>query len=95
MAITAPSIKVIDYALSGGGKTEPSKTAVYGISILSGLLIPFGILFLRFSLDTKVHTRKDLEKIIPELPIVAEIPYIPQAMGNKKSVPSSGKVSAS
>ena len=77
LAVTAPSIKVIDYALSSG-PTAPKKVAVYGISAFTGLLIPFAILFLYFSLDNKIYHRKDLEKALPDLPIAGEIPHIPQ-----------------
>ena len=45
LAVTAPSIKVIDYALSSG-PTAPKKVSVYGISAFTGLLLPFAILFL-------------------------------------------------
>ena len=38
----------------------------------------FVLLYLRFSLDTKIHSRNDLEKALPETPVVAEIPFIPE-----------------
>ena len=83
VAVTAPSIKVIDYALSSG-PIAPKNVSVYGISALTGLLLPFGLLFLYFSLDNKIHSRKDLEKTLPDLPIAGEIPHIPQDPGKHK-----------
>jgi capsular exopolysaccharide synthesis family protein len=56
---------------------------VYGIPLLAGLLLPFGFLYLRFALDTKIHSRQDLEKALPQVPVVAEIPFIPQGSGKK------------
>ena len=78
LAITAPSIKVIDYALTGGKPTSPKPLNAYGIAILGGLFVPFGILFLMFNLDTKIRIRSQLEKALPELAIVAEVPHIPK-----------------
>jgi capsular exopolysaccharide synthesis family protein len=78
LAITAPSIKVIDYALTGGRPTSPVPLNVYGIAVLSGLFVPFGVLFLIFTLDTKIRARRELEKALPDLPVVAEVPHIPK-----------------
>ena len=38
-------------------------------------LIPFGILFLLKLLDTKINTREDLEKGLPGLSILGEVPF--------------------
>lgn len=50
------------------------------MSLMLGLLVPFLVLFIRFSLDTKIHDRTDLEKLSPEIPVLAEIPFL---KGNK------------
>ncbi|MFM1879439.1 MAG: hypothetical protein RLZZ241_2305 [Bacteroidota bacterium] len=84
LAVTSPSIKVIDYALTGSIPSSPKRIQVYGIAILLGLLIPFGIVFLVFSLDTKIHDRKDVEKALPNVPFLAEIPFIPMGHGEKE-----------
>ena len=39
-----------------------------------GLLIPFGVIYLMFLLDTKVRSTKELVKALKELPLLAEIP---------------------
>ncbi len=83
VAVTAPSIKVIDYALSSG-PTAPKQVAIYGVSAFAGLIIPFAILFLLLSLDNKIYQRKDLEKGLPDIPIAGEIPHIPQDPGKQK-----------
>ncbi|MDM9631131.1 GumC family protein [Robiginitalea aurantiaca] len=76
-AVTAPSIKVIDYALSSG-PIAPKKISVYGICAFVGFLVPFAILFILFTLDNKLYHRKELEKALPDLPIAGEIPHIPR-----------------
>lgn len=84
LAVTSPSIKVIDYALTGGIPSSPKRLQIYGIAGLLGLLIPFGIVYLKFSLDTKIHNRRDVEKALPNVPFLAEIPFIPMGHGEKE-----------
>jgi capsular exopolysaccharide synthesis family protein len=82
-AVTAPSIKVVDYGLSSNKPIEPKKKLVLGVSLLLGLLLPYGFLFVKFSLDTKIHERADLEKAAPEIEVLGEIPSIE---GDKKYI---------
>src|SRR5690554_2032515 len=74
-AVTAPSIKVVDYGLSDSKPVSPKKKIVYAISLLLGLLIPVGIIYIKFTLDTKIHERADVERLHTDIPIAAEIPY--------------------
>ncbi|WP_297691455.1 tyrosine-protein kinase domain-containing protein, partial [uncultured Eudoraea sp.] len=80
MATTTPSIKVVDYAITSSEPISPKKIIVYPLSLLLGMFLPFLILFIRFSLDTKIHDRTDLEKLSPDIPVLAEIPFL---KGNK------------
>ncbi|UZO81455.1 polysaccharide biosynthesis tyrosine autokinase [Aquimarina sp. ERC-38] len=75
-AVTAPSIKVVDYGLTGKKPISPKKPIILIASVFLGLAIPFIILFLRFSLDTKVENKTDLEKLALGIPILAEIPSL-------------------
>ena len=75
-AVTAPSIKVVDYGLTNVEPISPKKTTVLPIAFLLGLVVPFGVLFTKFYLDTKVHDRSNLEKINPEIPVLVEIPIL-------------------
>lgn len=76
LAITEPSVKVVENALSGSLPVSPKRKIVYMAAILLGLLIPFGVLYLIFMLDTKLHGKKDLEKLTSEIPVAGEIPII-------------------
>ncbi len=69
MATTTPSIKVVDYGLTSSKPLSPKKIIVYPFSLVLGLFLPFLVLFIRFSLDTKIHDRTDLEKISPDIPV--------------------------
>jgi len=76
LAITEPSIKVVEYAISGGAPVSPNSRNVYLISIVLGLLIPFGIIYLVFILDTKLHGKEDVLKVNSEIPVIGEIPDV-------------------
>ncbi len=76
LAITEPSVKVVEHALSGSLPISPKRKIVYAGSILAGLLIPFGFLYILFMLDTKLHGKKDIEDKVSDIPVAGEIPII-------------------
>jgi capsular exopolysaccharide synthesis family protein len=73
-AITEPSVKVVEQALSAGGPISPNSRSIYMRAILGGLAIPFACIYLFFLLDTKLKNRSDIEKITTKIPVVAELP---------------------
>lgn len=75
-AITAPSIKVVDFALTNNSPVSPKRQSIFMTAFVLGLLIPFGILYLYFLLDNKIHSKQDIEKAVPNTPVIAEIPNI-------------------
>src|SRR6056297_3133658 len=75
-AVTAPSVKVVDFAQTDKKPVAPKKMVVMGISGLLGLFLPFAFFYVRNTLDTQINTRGDLEKLLPTIPIAAEIPHI-------------------
>lgn len=76
MAITNPSIKMVDLAKPAPSPISPNKVIVYLIALVLGMGIPLAILYLYFLLDTKIHTKKDVTNVVKELPVIAEIPHI-------------------
>src|SRR5690606_12066783 len=74
-AVTAPSVKVVDYGLSDTHPVSPKKKVVYAISLLMGVLLPFGFFYMKFTMDTKIHERADVERMHTDITIAAEIPY--------------------
>lgn len=75
-AVTAPSVKVVDYGLTNLTPISPRKTVILGASLFMGLLLPLGFFFTKFSFDTKVKTKSDLEKLSGSIPVLAEIPAL-------------------
>jgi capsular exopolysaccharide synthesis family protein len=76
LAITEPSIKVVEYAISNGAPISPNSRNTYLFALVLGLLIPFGILYLIFMLDTKLHSKEDILRINPQIPVIGEIPDV-------------------
>jgi capsular exopolysaccharide synthesis family protein len=72
LAVTISNAKVIDPAKGSGEIVSPDRKVVFSISILLGLLLPAGLIYMRNLLDTKVHGRKDLAR--SDIPILGEIP---------------------
>ena len=89
-AVVKPTIKVIDYARTDPLPIYPRPITFYGISIISGFLIPFIFIFIKFYFDKKIHTRKDLQQLLSEdQPIIGEIPHI-QNISNSDSLDIAG-----
>ncbi|WP_310380012.1 polysaccharide biosynthesis tyrosine autokinase [Flavobacterium sp.] len=76
LAITNPSIKVVDYAIFSANPVAPQRNVIFITALLFGLLIPIGIIYIYYSLDNKINNKEDLESLIPEVPVIAEIPFI-------------------
>jgi len=76
MAITNPTIKIIEYADNESDPIFPDKKAAYLIAILIGILFTFSIIFIIIQLDNKIHNPEDLSPLLPELSVIAEIPFI-------------------
>ena len=72
-AITEPSVKVVEYAISNSIPIYPKTNIIFLGALLLGLIIPFGVLYLIFMFDNKVHSREDLEKF--SLNVLGEIPF--------------------
>ncbi|MES2411390.1 MAG: polysaccharide biosynthesis tyrosine autokinase [Bacteroidota bacterium] len=76
LAITASSIKVVDYAITDATPIAPKKGSFYMGALLIGLLIPFLILYISFLLDDKLHTKDDVLKLTRNKIILSEVPHI-------------------
>lgn len=74
-AVTTPNAKVVDPAISTINPVSPNRKIIYLGSLLVGLLIPFGCIYLIDLFDTKIKTRQDLEKNTT-LPFLGEIPKL-------------------
>ena len=76
LAVTEPTLKVVEYSLSDMIPIAPKPLLIYLGTFLLGFLVPFGIFYLIFLLDSKVNNKLDLDKLASEIPVIAEIPLI-------------------
>ncbi len=87
MAITEPNAKVIE-AATGTGPVSPVTSRIMLMGLLLGLLIPALLLYAvywYYSLDTKVHTRHDIEDNM-DVPIIGELPAKKQHLADKEII---------
>ena len=80
-AITEPSIKVVEYAISNPIPIYPKTNILFLGALLLGLLLPFGVLYLIFMFDTKVHFKDDIESTY--FNTLGEIPFFNLEEKNK------------
>jgi capsular exopolysaccharide synthesis family protein len=72
-ASNLPDIEIIESAkMSGGGPVFPNKRMNYIIAFIIGLVIPFGYLQLKSSLNTKIVTQDQIERIT-NVPVLGKI----------------------
>ena len=90
-AVVKPSIKVVDSPRHLINPISPVPIIYYFVSIIVGLGIPFVFLYIRFGLDTKIHTRELLLKLLPTLPILGEIPLITNKNFSDSLLPLDGR----
>ncbi|MFV9551032.1 GumC family protein [Algibacter sp. PT7-4] len=73
---TSPNAKIIDEAHTNYSPVSPNRKITFLASIIIGLCIPFGIIFISQLLDNKIHNKEDLEKITKGIMVLGEIPRV-------------------
>lgn len=70
--IVPKKLKIIDRAFGSNHSVSPNKRRVYLSSILFGLLIPLGVIYLKNLIDQRLKSLSDIEKItrIPNVGII-------------------------
>lgn len=82
-AFTAYNTRVVKKP-AAWGPTAPNNKKIILFSILLGLAIPIGVVFLKENGNTKIRGRKDLENIT--LPLLGEIPqYVANSKNSNKT----------
>lgn len=76
LAITNPSIKMVDLAKPFQNPISPKRLMVYLAALFLGIGIPLGVIYLYFLFDTKIQNKNDVVAVIKDIPVIAEIPHI-------------------
>ena len=74
LSANTPKAKIVNPAFTIDSPVSPKKSNAYALALALGMLIPIGILYIVFALDTKIHSRRDIKKALQEIPFVGEIP---------------------
>ena len=74
LAVTTPKAKVVNPAYTIG-IVQPNYKQIRIAAIALGLLLPLLIIFVMKVLDSKIRTKDDVQSIIPDVPIVGEVPH--------------------
>lgn len=76
-ASAAPKLKIVDNAFSySSSPVSPNKTSIYLAAFVFGLLLPFSYIYINNLLDTKIHNKTELEKLVTDIPVLAELPIL-------------------
>ncbi len=75
-AFTAYNTQVITMPTGPDRPTAPAKAKIMMVAFLLGLIIPFGVTYLREMTNTKIRGRKDLENMTA--PFLGEVPALKQ-----------------
>ena len=77
LASSTSKSKVIDNAhLVQLNPISPKKPLIYLASIILGFLLPFSVIYGRQVLDNTISSKTELEKIISNVPVLAELPQV-------------------
>jgi capsular exopolysaccharide synthesis family protein len=74
LAITVANAKIIDVAYGAKEPISPKKKIIYLGFLVIGLILPFGFIYFKDLLDTKIHSRKDIEEIT-SIPFLGDVPH--------------------
>ena len=76
-ASATPKSKVIDRAYGVSEfPVSPRKPLILLTSLILGMIIPFSVIYVKELLDNKVHNKVGLEKLVGNVPVLAELPKI-------------------
>lgn len=72
---TVPNTRVINYANTNMVPISPKKNYIIFGSILLSLFLPGLVLYILKITDSKIHSRDQLSKLIPNLDFLGEVPF--------------------
>lgn len=74
--------EVVKPAAAPGSPASPRKLRLGLLGLGGGLVVGIALAFVRESLDDTIVAREDIERVLPELPVLAEIPHVAARRGD-------------
>ncbi len=75
-AVTEPSIKIVESAISSKEPSSPNSKFIYVSGFALGLLLPFIFLYILFLFNNKIYSKQQFEELNLPLPLLGEIPEV-------------------
>lgn len=75
LAIEEANVRIVEDPASSSGPISPRTRVILLISLLIGIAIPFGLLYIKEMFDTTVNNRREVEDAL-SAPIVGELPHV-------------------
>lgn len=76
LAVTAQKAKIVDFALAPVDPISPKPKIVYLGMFFLGISLPLALIYLKSILYNKIESRKDIQKLLPNINILGEIPKL-------------------
>lgn len=73
-ATISSNIKIVDNAYSKTSIVGLETRPLYLLALLLGLAVPIGIIYVRFLFYSKLYSKEDVERLLPNVPVLVEIP---------------------
>lgn len=75
-AVTEPSIKVVEYAISENKPSFPRRNVIFFGALIFGFGVPFGWLYLLFMFNNKIYSKEQFQDLNLPIKLLGEIPEI-------------------
>nr|WP_042246767.1 polysaccharide biosynthesis tyrosine autokinase [Nonlabens ulvanivorans] len=76
LAVTAPKAKIVDSGYAPDTPVSPKPKIILLAALVLGVLIPLGLVYLKQIFYNKIESRKDLERNLPQVSILGEVPKL-------------------
>lgn len=76
LAVTAPKAKIVDAGYASDIPVSPKPKIILLAALILGIIIPLGLVYLKQIFYNKIESRKDLERNLPQVSILGEVPKL-------------------
>lgn len=82
LAVTTPKARVVNPAYTNVNPVSPQSSKIYLIALVLGLALPFLLFYIYFFFDSKISNKADISRVLPNIPLLAEVPTVDQEAGD-------------
>jgi tyrosine-protein kinase Etk/Wzc len=75
LVITAPTVKVVDYAITNLIPVSGNPKMLYVQAFVGGILVPFIFFYLLFFVDTRIQTKEDIYANVNNTKVLGTVPF--------------------